>query len=465
MKIGVINRVIGVPPSGYNGTIAAYGGTGGLLEQYPGANDAAPGSIVNYAGGYVDLGGDIYFQFTSDVEGVLYLLNYTGGTWELVDPDDGYTTLIDQTVIIGNNCIRFIAPVNSTYSNATIKVLNLNTWYYSFTNALTIPEFVVLGYLLTEYPTDAYLGYSLRKIEEFADYCIQVLRKSDDAVLDIGFVDNFMDMDAIATFCGASQGFVSIIYNQVTNGASGNLEANIGVTATKNVLPRIWTGSAISSYSNNGNTNYVIDFAHTYDGGTGGRLYNNDLDFSECPYYQIAAVFAKKRASTTSGSPGRTLGLFGFSTTDGLSVETDRVSVSTGITTLSGSLLAMDRLSTLAHSSVRLSHSNTPIHQKFVQASISVRPATVDGFGASNMDGAIVRQWDSADSVERTLTSASIAPSALAGHTGIIRLGYNKTIMVYSQLQFCELVLWKGDTYDSIWETIKNFQRATFQTE
>lgn len=79
----------------------------------------------------------------------------------------------------------------------------------------------------------AFSYYKLRR--GYSGNCIKI-RRTDNAELDVGFVDDYIDTDAIATFCGASDGFLSIDYDQSTNG--NNKEQIEG-----NMQPKIYDGA------------------------------------------------------------------------------------------------------------------------------------------------------------------------------------------------------------------------------
>jgi len=72
--------------------------------------------------------------------------------------------------------------------------------------------------LLDLYPNAA-AAYSLRKLRNaYSGSAIRVRRSSDNAVLDIGFVDNVLDTASLLTFCGSGDGFVTIWYDQSLTG-------------------------------------------------------------------------------------------------------------------------------------------------------------------------------------------------------------------------------------------------------
>lgn len=71
-------------------------------------------------------------------------------------------------------------------------------------------------YLLNEYP-NAYAAYSLRKLRsDYTGPAIRVRRSSDDVEQDIGFTsDGWVDTEALESFVGSGDGFVTTWYAQV----------------------------------------------------------------------------------------------------------------------------------------------------------------------------------------------------------------------------------------------------------
>jgi hypothetical protein len=71
---------------------------------------------------------------------------------------------------------------------------------------------------------NASLGLSLDLLDsDYTGSAIKVRRSSDNAELDIGFVDGVLDIATLLTFAGSGDGFVSIIYDQV---GSNNMVKN-----------------------------------------------------------------------------------------------------------------------------------------------------------------------------------------------------------------------------------------------
>ncbi len=69
--------------------------------------------------------------------------------------------------------------------------------------------------LLIDLVPGANLAFSLRKLRTlYSGYAIKVQRDVDDALLDIPFVDNVVDVATIASFCGSSVGYLHTMYGQ-----------------------------------------------------------------------------------------------------------------------------------------------------------------------------------------------------------------------------------------------------------
>ena len=94
--------------------------------------------------------------------------------------------------------------------------------------------------LLDIYPGAA-IAYSLRKLRTaYTGAAIRVRRSSDNTETDIGFVENVLDTSTLLTFCGASNGFITIWYDQ-----SGNAN-NLVQTTSANQPIIVNSGSLIT---------------------------------------------------------------------------------------------------------------------------------------------------------------------------------------------------------------------------
>jgi hypothetical protein len=115
--------------------------------------------------------------------------------------------------------------------------------------------------LLNLYP-GASAAYSLRKLDTgYAGSAIQVRRVTDNATLDIGFVNNVLNIPALASFLGSNPGAVSIWYDQ-----SGNGRNLVNGTATEQ--PIVYAGGPVIF---NGAPYFKLD-------GVDDRLFNSGFD-------------------------------------------------------------------------------------------------------------------------------------------------------------------------------------------
>lgn len=128
------------------------------------------------------------------------------------------------------------------------------------------------SYLVPTYSPD--VAYSTRKINPNATNCIRVRRTSDDAEQNIGFTGDLMDTDALTSFVGANDGFVTTWYDQ-----SGN--ANDCTQASLNRQPQIVaSGTIITSNSltgldfNNTITNAGLEMGTRETVGSAFMIYN-----------------------------------------------------------------------------------------------------------------------------------------------------------------------------------------------
>lgn len=107
----------------------------------------------------------------------------------------------------------------------------------------------VANLLLDDYP-NAEAGISFRKLRtDYSGSCIRVRRSSDDAEQDIGFVSNYIDTAALASFCSGTNGFIKIWYDQSENGN------NVSQTSTS-LQPQIVTSGTVNTYSGKVCANY-----------------------------------------------------------------------------------------------------------------------------------------------------------------------------------------------------------------
>jgi hypothetical protein len=115
-------------------------------------------------------------------------------------------------------------------------------------------------FLLDDYPNAA-AAYSLRKLRsDYTGNCIEVRRSSDNALQNIGFVDNVLDTASLLLFVGAGNGFVRTWYDQ-----SGNTRN--AVQTTNNNQPRIVNGGVLEIKNSKPSINWyqngnILSIAH-----------------------------------------------------------------------------------------------------------------------------------------------------------------------------------------------------------
>lgn len=147
------------------------------------------------------------------------------------------------------------------------------------------PIFGTLGYKQGVFQIPSLvLVYGLRKLmPNYSGYCIRVVRSSDSAEQDIGFVGNDLDTTSLASFIGVNSGTIKTWYDQsghgynATQGSTG-LQPHIvisGSLVTTNSLPAIKFGN--SSYTNLVTSNYGTHLAGTYKQESYGFL----MDFTD----------------------------------------------------------------------------------------------------------------------------------------------------------------------------------------
>jgi hypothetical protein len=100
----------------------------------------------------------------------------------------------------------------------------------------------VANLLLDDYP-NAELGLSFRKLRtDYSGSCIRVRRSSDDTEQDIGFVNDYIDTAALASFCSGTNGFIKIWYDQSGNGRNSS-------QADTAAQPQIVTSGTVNTYN------------------------------------------------------------------------------------------------------------------------------------------------------------------------------------------------------------------------
>lgn len=76
---------------------------------------------------------------------------------------------------------------------------------------------LILGAAQQKRRADSAFYSTRKKNPDYEGYCIKVRRSSDNALQDIGFVDDIVDVDSLETFIGANSGYIQIWYDQSGN--------------------------------------------------------------------------------------------------------------------------------------------------------------------------------------------------------------------------------------------------------
>jgi hypothetical protein len=117
---------------------------------------------------------------------------------------------------------------------------------------IIVPTTTPFTGLLDTYPNAA-AAYSLRKLRSaYSGNAIRVRRSSDNAELNIGFVNNVLDTASLLTFVGSGDGFLSYWYDQSGNsrhleqGSTGNQPRIVltGSIETSNSKPAVFVTSS-----------------------------------------------------------------------------------------------------------------------------------------------------------------------------------------------------------------------------
>jgi hypothetical protein len=151
------------------------------------------------------------------------------------DPDGAgwtaYTTQPAQGETFANAKAALLAGLNDTNGTANTRgTLPLS---------LKMERTVVTNLLLDDYPGAA-AGYSLRKIDRnYTGNAIRIREDSGNTETDIGFTSGGdLDTAAIASHCGANNGYVVTWYDQSGNG-------NDATQSTASAQPKIYNGTSV----------------------------------------------------------------------------------------------------------------------------------------------------------------------------------------------------------------------------
>jgi len=138
------------------------------------------------------------------------------------------------------------------------------------------------------------LGFSYHLLtRDYKGYCLRVRRASDDDVLDIGFVNGYIDYVAIATFCAGTNGFVAIRYNQYS---AGNDAVQVVLASQPKIYDSV-TGFIDDGIELDGTDDYltVVDYVAMQITSPVLNIYMNRKSIDADTRY----IFAKNEFTTT----------------------------------------------------------------------------------------------------------------------------------------------------------------------
>ncbi len=152
-------------------------------------------------------------QFVAQAETTLTVL--TGGDAAISDNNKNYLASMSLGSVELKAGALIVAPNGESFKSITVATGGALVAYNSVIEGVKPGSFVGL---LDTYP-DAAAAYSLRRLRtEYSGSAIRV-RRTDNTEQDIGFVNNELDTTYLATFCGATDGFVVTYYDQSGEGA------------------------------------------------------------------------------------------------------------------------------------------------------------------------------------------------------------------------------------------------------
>jgi len=130
--------------------------------------------------------------------------------------------------------------------------------------------------ILNQFP-GASLGLSLDKLDKnYTGFAIKVRRSSDNAEVDIGFVNNELDTASLLDFVGSGNGFVSIIYDQVGSNNMTQTTANLQGQIVSNGEVILKGGKPCIIRSANDDGGYLSTYAPNDGVAVKGMFYVGD---------------------------------------------------------------------------------------------------------------------------------------------------------------------------------------------
>lgn len=146
------------------------------------------------------------------------------------------------------------------------------------------------GYILDQV-TGADLAYSLRKLKTSAENCLRIMRHSDGLQVDIGFVDDFVDLQALKLFCAGTDGTIVTWYDQSGNGKDIRVPISYGTTFTTYGPQLIKSGEIVKK-----SDMISADFDYA------GRTMSSGLTFTQSNYGETEVCYFTVAYNGTSGN-------------------------------------------------------------------------------------------------------------------------------------------------------------------
>lgn len=205
-----------------------------------------------------------------------------------------------------DNPIRTHASGFATFQDKLYRVTgNFDNFSYSVEKAVVHEPNI---------PSGATAIYSIRNHESFSgQYAFQVQRSSDNELMDIGFVDDNIDEDAMTIFMGSSSLFVSIHYDRTGNG--NHLSNSIGsrpLVGENGVLKKV--NGKIGLFHSGGticlNTSSDIDMSNVHSAFGVMQLHSYDREFVGGPAgnYMMYSSPTNSNIYNSNGSSGFGIG-------------------------------------------------------------------------------------------------------------------------------------------------------------
>lgn len=127
--------------------------------------------------------------------------------------------------------------------------------------------------LLDAWTTNLSVAYGVRKLVSYATRAVRVRRSSDNAEADIGFVGQALDTSTLLAHCGAGNGFVVTLYDQI-----GTLNAT---HATASRQPKIVNAGTYLGYLQWDNVDDSLVTASNHPGFSAATVTLNGIPFDE----------------------------------------------------------------------------------------------------------------------------------------------------------------------------------------